>query len=217
MTAKQLVRILEPVLQEGDLIFLDINNFAFKKVARATNSWTSHVGIAVRSIKNDRWNVMESTTPIAKETSLENYLSQSDSLRFEIKRLKSELTVEQREKVKQIARSYKFRLYNFGFDFDKKWSLFCSKLVYLSFLKAADIRIGEVQTFKTLFELNGDEPLGFWRFWFLGFIPWSRRTVTPASQLNDSKLKTVYSYNINQTKNEPVISNRPYREVDSQL
>ncbi|EBR4170683.1 hypothetical protein BMG46_21750 [Salmonella enterica] len=34
--------------------------------------------------------------------------------------------------------------------------------------------------------------LRFWRFWFLGFIPWERKTVTPASIWQHPALERIY-------------------------
>ena len=39
----------ESVLEEGDLIFLDIPSILFRKVAEGSGSWTSYVGMALKS------------------------------------------------------------------------------------------------------------------------------------------------------------------------
>ncbi|HFV9620274.1 TPA: hypothetical protein ACIAMP_004850, partial [Salmonella enterica subsp. enterica serovar Muenchen] len=38
----------------------------------------------------------------------------------------------------------------------------------------------------------GKAGLRFWRFWFLGFIPWERKTVTPASIWQHTALERIY-------------------------
>ncbi|WP_436977106.1 hypothetical protein [Shigella flexneri] len=41
--------------------------------------------------------------------------------------------------------------------------------------------MGEIETFGQLLNSNPNAKLTFWKFWFLGSIPWERKTVTPAS------------------------------------
>ncbi len=47
--------------------------------------------------------------------------------------------------------------------------------------KALCIPVGEIETFGELLNSNPNAKLTFWKFWFLGSIPWERKTVTPAS------------------------------------
>jgi len=82
--------------------------------------------------------------------------------------------------------------YHLGFDFDSKRQ-FCSKFVYLTFKEALGVELGKIQTLKELLEENPQASVNFWRCWYLGFIPWERKTITPASQLHDPQLNTVFS------------------------
>lgn len=79
------------------------------------------------------------------------------------------------------------RIYTLGFYSDR---LFCSKFVYLTY-RSIDVEVGKLQTFGQLLADNPSASINFWKVWFLGFIPWDRRTVTPASQLNDPKFLSV--------------------------
>lgn len=47
--------------------------------------------------------------------------------------------------------------------------------------EALSIPIGDVETFEELLNSNPNAKLTFWKLWFLGSIPWERKTVTPAS------------------------------------
>ncbi len=51
--------------------------------------------------------------------------------------------------------------------------------------------LGDVETFDTLLRRNPDHPLGFWKIWYFGRIPWQRRTVTPASVFESRELRVV--------------------------
>ena len=58
---------------------------------------------------------------------------------------------------------------------------FCSKFVFDIYKEALCIPVGEIETFGQLLNSNPNAKLTFWKFWFLGSIPWERKTVTPAS------------------------------------
>jgi len=175
-------------LAEGVLIFLDIPQILFRKVAAGTNSWTSHVGIAFKNEKG-AWVVAESSVPRSKETPLCDYLKRSSKYRFEVKRLNRSMTPAEIDLLRVTSRSMLKRFYGLGFNFDSH-SLFCSKFVYLAF-QAIGLEVGRVQTFRQLLSENPSASITFWKLWFLGSIPWERRTVTPASQLHDPKFDTV--------------------------
>ncbi|EJA7649045.1 TPA: YiiX/YebB-like N1pC/P60 family cysteine hydrolase, partial [Escherichia coli] len=57
----------------------------------------------------------------------------------------------------------------------------CSKFVFDIYKEALCIPVGEIETFGELLNSNPNAKLTFWKFWFLGSIPWERKTVTPAS------------------------------------
>jgi hypothetical protein len=173
---------------EGDLIFLDIPNVIFRHVAEGTKTWTSHVGIVFKD-KSGNWIVAESTIPLSKEVPLCKFLETSSEYSFEIKRLSRPLGSEEIAKLHSMANLLLNRFYTFGFDFDSN-GLFCSKFVYLTY-RSIDVEVGKPQTFHQLLADNPKASLNFWRLWFLGSIPWGRRTITPASQLNDLKFLSV--------------------------
>jgi hypothetical protein len=52
--------------------------------------------------------------------------------------------------------------------------------------------LGEVEDFSTLLKRNPQADQQFWKMWYFGDIPWERKTVTPASLLNDAKLHVVF-------------------------
>jgi hypothetical protein len=179
------------VLAEGDLIFLDSPNFLFRQVAQSTGSWVSHVGIAFRN-DQDQWVVKERRVkPYSEERPLCDYLRSATAYRFEIKRLARRLNPEEGKSLREAIQSMRRGFYDFGFDFDSDRP-FCSKFVYLAY-RSIGIEVGKIQSFREILKYNLDASLAFWRFWYLGEIPWNRRTITPESQLNDPKFMTVLS------------------------
>jgi sterol desaturase/sphingolipid hydroxylase (fatty acid hydroxylase superfamily) len=179
----------EATVAEGDLVFLDTPHFLFRAVAKSTNSWTSHVGIV---FKNETgWVVRESKVPLSGERPLCDYLKSSAEYKFEIRRFHRPLTPDEVATLRKISDGLFHKIYNFGFDFDSP-RYFCSKFVYVVY-KSIGIEVGTLQTFNELFQVNPQTETSFWKFWFFGSIPWERRTVTPASQLNDSQFVTILS------------------------
>ena len=88
--------------------------------------------------------------------------------------------------------------YHLGFDLDSRHQ-FCSKFVYEIFREAVGVEIGSVELFRDLLARNPHSPLQFWKMWFIGRIPWDRRTITPGSQFESTLLKPVTSQGIHPT------------------
>ncbi|MEM8549899.1 MAG: YebB family permuted papain-like enzyme [Verrucomicrobiota bacterium] len=179
-------------LRAGDIVFIRIANFLYRRVAEATRSWTSHVGF-LHHREGEAWMVAESAIPRVRLTPLPSFLARSDRGQYAITRLHSEINEEAAEKLRRAASSRMGTLYHLGFKYDSPRQ-FCSKFVYDCYRDALDVRIGRLETFRELLASNPDSPLWFWRLWFWGRIPWERRTITPASQLEDPQLTTVTSH-----------------------
>ena len=175
-------------LHEGDLIFLDIDNILFEQVAVATKTWTSHVGVA---IYNEGWFVVESAVLFSRETPLCKYLARTQDERVEVRRLKEFLSSRHLEDLKSELSSQMGIMYDIGFDYDSQ-GLFCSKLVFNTYKNVLGIEVGEIKTFRMILGENSQSDLTIWQVWFLGNIPWDRRTVTPRDQLIDDDFFTVF-------------------------
>lgn len=177
-------------LQIGDIVFIRIDNFIFNHVATATLSWVNHVGIIVGFKDNEYW-VAESTIPFSKITPLSKFISRSKDNSFAIARLKQPLNNAQKKVVVQASKKRMHILYDTGFNLYSRGQ-FCSRFVYEVIKEATNIDISEIEDFKTLLHKNPQHSLNFWKIWFLGFIPWERLTITPASQFNDAKIHFIY-------------------------
>ncbi|MEH6649586.1 MAG: YiiX/YebB-like N1pC/P60 family cysteine hydrolase [Motiliproteus sp.] len=186
----QLEQQVSAQLQQGDILFISIDAFLYKQVARGTGSWCSHVGFAVE--KQGQWLVLESKVPKVAATPLRDFLARTCNAEVTVRRLKQPLTDNAIERLKQAASKREGCWYHLGFNYDSPRQ-FCSKFVHQVFHEALDVELGEVQTLQQLLAQNPQASVGFWRTWYLGFIPWQRRTITPASQLVDPQLDTVFS------------------------
>lgn len=186
----QLEAQVRDTLQEGDILFISINSFLYKQVARGTGSWCSHVGFVVR--EQGEWFVMESAVPVVRRSPLRSFLSKTCEDQVAIRRLKSGVSSDQIDRLKAEADKRLGAFYHLGFKYDSKRQ-FCSKFVHECFRDALGIKLGKVETLEVLLEQNPQASVGFWRAWYFGLIPWQRRTLTPASQLADDALETVFT------------------------
>lgn len=185
---------LKKSLAVGDIIFVHIGALFFSKVARDTGSWTNHVGI-VTDVSGAEPIVCESTIPFSKRTKLSTFIKRSKDGRVTIKRLPEPLTPTQQQTIRDAASKRLWRLYDGGFNLVSR-KQFCSRFVYEVVKEALGIEVGQVQTLRTLLDENPHADIRFWRIWYFGRIPWTRETITPASQLNDPQLATIFEGNI---------------------
>ena len=176
-------------LQSGDVIFSRVPNYLYRQVAATTGSWDSHVGIVFRE-PDGRLIVAESCVPFCRRTTLDDFLANTENGLFAVRRLPGGLNEEQVRALRAEADRRMGRVYHLGFDFDANRE-FCSKFVFGAYRDALGVEVGTLQTFRELLAGNPRAPLGFWRLWFFGFIPWNRRTVTPTSLLRSPALRTV--------------------------
>jgi hypothetical protein len=177
-------------LQIGDIVFIRVANFLYRRVADATNSWTSHVGI-IHSKKNGVWQVAESTVPFSTLNSLEKFIKRTENHKVSIKRLHNKLSEDDKLRLQAAANKRLGILYHLGFKHDSE-KMYCSKFVYEIYKEALNVEIGEIETFKSLISKQPDLSLTFWKIWFFGKIPWQRRTLSPGSQYESTLLATVY-------------------------
>jgi len=197
MTTATTASTLETLLQPGDLVFISIINPLYRHVAAATRSKATHVGIAFPDEEHDDqkgWVIAESTVPFAKFTPLHKFLARSHGGWVAVRRPRNEITPVQLKKLRAACESRMGTVYDFGFHYDSS-RLFCSKFAYDVYKEATAIEIGTLEAFSDLLKKYPDQSYQFWRFWFFGRIPWSRRTVTPASQLYSAEVSAVFLEN----------------------
>jgi len=162
----------------------------YRQVAKGTGSKASHIGIVLKDANGD-WQVAESAVPFSKYCSYDEFLKRSENGWYCIKRLKTPISEEALSRIKKECNERMGVLYHLGFKYHSK-RLFCSKFVYQVFQSALGVEIGRLETFQQLYDRMPYISLFFWRFWYLGFIPWSRVTITPASQMESELLETIY-------------------------
>ena len=177
-------------LLSGDIIFIAVGNRLFNKVSDATNCPANHVGIVFNDPERG-WLVAESAVPLSRYTTLDKVIARSSGGWCEIRRLKTGLTEAQAKVLRAECDARMGIVYHTGFRYESP-RMFCSKFVYDVYRSALGVEIGELETFSHLLDRNPEAGLAFWRVWFFGCIPWSRITVTPASQFESNILETTW-------------------------
>lgn len=177
-------------LRVGDVVFIRVSAFPFKKVASATNSWTNHVGVVI-DVSGPEPVIGESTFPVSKATPFSRFARRSEAGRIEVGRLDTPLSSEQQAAVARSAQKRMGVFYDTGFDLDSKRQ-FCSRYVREVLGEAVGTQLGDIEDFSTLLSRNPNVDLTFWKTWYFGNIPWQRRTVTPASLLQSPRLHKVF-------------------------
>ncbi|MDE0856583.1 MAG: YiiX/YebB-like N1pC/P60 family cysteine hydrolase [Nevskia sp.] len=179
-----------PPLKSGDIVFVATPSPLYRRVASATGTKASHVGIVFHDPAVG-WVVAESAVPVCRYRPLDKFLGRSDDDWFVVRRLRQELSPSAVEALRRACDARMGRWYHLGFRYEST-RMFCSKFVHEVYREALGIDIGVVETFSELLRRNPGESLGFWKLWFLGRIPWQRKTITPASQLQSERLTTVW-------------------------
>ncbi len=184
-------RRLAAELAVGDLIFIRIGaRGPFREVARATASWTNHVGIVVGR-RDGALLVAESAVPWSRLTPLPRFVARSQDRRIAVLRLNGVLSDGEQRAIVGAAQRRLGVVYDGGFNLHSSRQ-FCSRYVREVLLEATGVEVGEVETFAELLARQPSAGLGFWKLWYFGRIPWRRQTVTPASVLRSRALRTVF-------------------------
>lgn len=189
-TRDQAVARLVGLLQSGDLIFIERRGWFYRQIARATDSWTSQVGLALRD-EDGRWFVYEGGVPLVRRVSLEAFIGRTRGNRFAVRRLVPAPTKAQVSELRRAAEREVGRFNGLRFDFDS-CQMFGPKLVRKVYSKALGRKPGKVETLADLAGRASPGALRFWRIWYLGAIPWQRRTMTPHSLYTDPGMETVF-------------------------
>jgi hypothetical protein len=189
-TQTRSVESLAASMQVGDLVFIRIAHPPFRQVAAHTGSWSNHVGIVVQA-GPEGVEVAESRIPMTAVTPLQRFVRRSEGGRLAVTRLHRELDGAQKMAIERAVRRRVRIFYDTGFNLESRRQ-FCSRYVREVLAEATGELVGTVQSFSELLAQRPSVSLAFWRLWYLGRIPWQRRTVTPASVLESPLLRTVF-------------------------
>lgn len=184
------LKALADHLQVGDLLFIRLRARPFVEAADVTMSWTNHVAVVV-STHGKEPIVAEAVLPMSRRARLSRVIDRSDYWRVAVKRLPEPLTTKQQARLDEAVNKRLGVLYDGGFNLRSNRQ-FCSKFAREVIAEATGHKLGEIETLGDLLENNPEARVGFWKIWFLGRIPWDRKTVTPVSVMLSPMLHTVF-------------------------
>ncbi|ENU1227144.1 MULTISPECIES: YebB family permuted papain-like enzyme [Providencia] len=174
----------------GDVVFTSIGTELFRQIASASLCWSNHVGMIVGHNGED-YLIAESRVPLSTTTTLSRFIARSSDKRYSVRRFTHTLTNEQKSALVSEVPARLNKFYHTGFNYESSRQ-FCSKFVFDIYQSALSVQIGELETFKELLTKNPNAKLTFWKLWFIGQIPWERKTVTPASLWHHPELSLIY-------------------------
>jgi hypothetical protein len=171
----------------GDLVFIRVRTPPFMQVTDATGSWTNHVGIVI----DGAGTIAESRFPISGLTTLPRFARRSASGRIAIARLRRGLRSHEIHRLGVAAHKRIGIAYDTGFNLESGRQ-FCSRFAREVIAESTGELVGQEQCFADLLRAQPNAPLWFWTLWFLGQIPWQRKTVTPVSLLHSPAVELVF-------------------------
>jgi hypothetical protein len=183
-------RELEVALRAGDIVFTRIRGAPFRQIADATDTWTNHVGIVVGFDRAGAV-VAESRVPLSCRTRFANFVRRSAEGRVAVLRLPRPLSEDEIRRLQRETGCRMGRLYDTGFNLRSRRQ-FCSRFVREVLQESTGVVVGEVTTFREMFERKPDTDLRLWKAWYFGRIPWERATVTPGSLYVSPGLEVVF-------------------------
>lgn len=184
------LRELAATMRVGDLVFIRIRFPPFTAIASATDTWTNHVGIVVE-FNSSGPIIAESRFPLSRRSPLTAYVRRSENGRVAVLRLPRRLTEEESERVRAAVHVRLGCLYDTGFNIDSRRQ-FCSKFVREVLKEACGESLGGIITLGALLAQRPETDLRLCKLWYFGKIPWTRRTVTPASLYFDPALQVAF-------------------------
>lgn len=172
--------------EQGDIIFHTSGSNQSLAIQKATHSVYSHMGIVL--FKHNQAYVFEASN-VAKFTPLNDWIARGESGAYVVKRLTSNLTQAEKDKLYNAALSYQGKPYDLTFE----WSdhrMYCSELVWKVYYKALGIEIGQLQKLKE-FDLSSREVKAKILERYGKNIPLNENVISPKAMFESNLLKTV--------------------------
>lgn len=134
-------------LRDGDIIFQTSLSSQSAAVQAATQSRWSHCGLIfnVITLHGKEWFVLEAVQPV-KWTSIADWIKRGEQGKFEVKRLRDDYKLS--DSLQFALRTEAEKHINKNYDVFFEWnneSMYCSELIWKSYLSATGLSIGKLQ------------------------------------------------------------------------
>ena len=138
--------------QTGDIIFHVSKSLQSLGIQKVTKSRYSHMGLIVN--KDGKAWVLEAVQPV-KYTALQQWIDCGVERHYVVKRFKSNLTVQQKQKLIKNAEQYLGQPYDLYFEWDNR-ALYCSEIVWKAYHDALGIELAPLSKLRQ-FNLSSSE------------------------------------------------------------
>lgn len=178
----------DPVLMNGDIIFIVNPAGQGKAIQLATKSKYTHVGIVF--IENGKTFVYHAVEPVMK-SELKDFVAMSADGSFSIKRLKDQslLTNEVIEKIRVNAAKQLGIHYDLGFNWSDE-ELYCSEYVWKLFERNLNIELGKLRPLKD-FDLSHPTVKKIMKARYGNNIPYNEKMISPGDMYDCALLEDI--------------------------
>jgi uncharacterized protein YycO len=170
-------------LRDGDLIFHTSRSTQSEAIQRATHSPYSHVGIILH--RGGKPFVFEAIASV-RYTPLDTWLARGEGRRYEVRRLRRQLTEEQARRLRDSAARYAGRPYDLYFEWSDE-RIYCSELVWKMYRDALGIELRSRQELRE-FDLSHPVVKSKIRERYGARVPLDEPVISPAAVFESSLL-----------------------------
>jgi uncharacterized protein YycO len=170
-------------LRDGDLIFHTSRSTQSEAIQRATRSPYSHVGIIFH--RGGKPFVFEAIASV-RYTPLDTWLARGEGRRYEVRRLRTQLTEEQARRLRDSAARYAGKPYDLYFEWSDE-RIYCSELVWKMYRDALGIELGPRQKLRE-FDLTHPVVKSKMRERYGARVPREEPVISPAAVFESSLL-----------------------------
>lgn len=175
-----------PPVKDGDIIFQTSRSSQSVAVQRATHSQYSHMGIIF--LRDHKPYVFEAAATV-RYTPLDSWIARGQGGEFVIKRLRTQLTPPQVERLRAATKAFVGRSYDLTFE----WSdtrIYCSELVWKLYDRALGIQVGHLQKLGE-FDLSDAAVRAKMAERYGTNIPLDSTVISPSAMFDSPELQTV--------------------------
>eukprot|EP01029_Cantina_marsupialis_P007680 TRINITY_DN1867_c0_g1_i1.p2 TRINITY_DN1867_c0_g1~~TRINITY_DN1867_c0_g1_i1.p2 ORF type:complete len:224 (-),score=31.22 TRINITY_DN1867_c0_g1_i1:2746-3417(-) len=181
---------LEPMLQDGDIIFQTSTSAQSKAIQLATKSKYSHMGMIYK--KEGKAYVFEAIQPV-KLTPVKEWVERGKRKHFVVKRLIDAdkiLTESVKKDMRLLAEDFLGKNYDIYFEWSDE-RIYCSELVWKIYKQAANIEIGKLEQLSD-FDLTSAPVKQKLKERYGTRIPMGEKVISPAAMIGSNKLRLIY-------------------------
>ncbi|MEJ5034028.1 YiiX family permuted papain-like enzyme [Acinetobacter sp. MYb191] len=172
--------------QTGYIIFHVSKSQQSLGIQKATKSRYSHMGLIVH--KNGKAWVLEAVQPV-KYTALQQWIDRGVERHYVVKRLKTNLTVQQKQTLIKNAEQYLGQPYDLYFEWDNR-ALYCSEIVWKAYHDALGIELAPLSKLKQ-FDLSSSEVKQLMQQRYGQNIPLNETVIAPQTIFSSTALVEV--------------------------